>query len=442
LPTQVHAHVVALLIVGILTGLAHADADLPRRGQLGVRLGAADKGAGVAIESITPGSAAEEGGIRAGDVILMVDGTKVDTPRELMALITPMRAGRKLDIMLDRGGQRVTLPVRLKERPRDRGINFEVLYHHVVSGGARIRTMVSRPTAPGRHPALFFIPGMGPVSLDEPLSGSRAESRILNAFADAGYVTMRVEKPGIGDSEGGPYADIDFEVELDTYRQALKALKQYDFVDPNDVFVFGHSIGGVFAPVLAAETPVRGVAVYGTMVKTFTEYMLENTRRQARLFGNDPSSVDVTLRRLAIALYQLVVEGQDSKAIAAARPELGVVLERFAPGGRINGRIPRFWAQATNHNLPGQWAKGDAFVLAIWGNGDFIATEADHPLIADIVNRARPGKGAAVVLDGVDHGFRKVASLEDAFRRWGKRGEFAPQTVTTLKAWVEKVRRP
>jgi hypothetical protein len=442
MPTQLHARVITLLIAGILTTSAHADGDLPRRGQLGVRLGAADNGVGVAIESITPGSAAAESGIRAGDVVLMVDGTKVDTPRELIELVAPMRAGRKLEITLDRSGQRVTLPVSLKERPRDRGIHFEVLYHHVVSGGARIRTIVSRPTAPGRHPALFFIPGMGPVSLDDPLSGPRAESRILNAFADAGYVTMRVEKPGIGDSEGGPYADIDFKAELDTYRQALKALKQYDFVDSNDVFVFGHSIGGVFAPVLAAEMPVRGVAVYGTMVKTFMEYMLENTRRQARLFGNDPASVDITLQRLAIALHGLVVEGQDPEAIAAARPELGVVLERFAPGGRINGRIPRFWAQATNQNLPLQWAKGDAFVLAIWGNGDFIATEADHPLIADTVNRARPGKGAAIVLDGVDHGFRKVASVEDAFRRWGERGEFAPQIVATLKAWVEKVRHP
>jgi uncharacterized protein len=434
------ARVISFLIAAMLTGLAHADSDLPRRGQLGVRLVPAEKGAGVAIESITPGSAAEEGGIRAGDVVLTVDGTKVDTPRELIALIAPMPAGRKVEITLQRGGQQVALTVSLKERPRDRGTSFEVLYHYVVSGGARIRTIVSRPTAPGRHPVLFFIPGMGPVSLDEPLSGPSAESRILNAFAEAGYVTVRVEKPGIGDSEGGPYTDVDFETELDTYRQALKAVKHYAFVDPDDVFIFGHSIGGVFGPVLAAETPVKGVAVYGTMVKTFTEYMLENTRRQARLFGNDAVSVDVTLRALADGLHRLVVEGQDPKAIAAARPDVGLVLDRFAPGGRINGRTPRFWAQATNQNLPARWAKGDASVLAIWGNGDFIATEADHPLIADIVNRARPGKGAAVVLDGVDHGFRKVASMADAFRRRGERGEFDPQIVTTLKAWVEKLR--
>jgi hypothetical protein len=206
------------------------------------------------------------------------------------------------------------------------------------------------------------------------------------------------------------------------------------------ILIFGHSIGGVFGPMLAAEVPVKGVAVYGTMVKTFMEYMLENTRRQATLFGNDATAIDDTLRALAIALHRLVLEGEDPKDIPRARPELRAVLSRFAPGGRINGRTPRFWAQVTNRNLPAHWAKGDASVLAIWGNGDFIATGADHPLIADIVNKARPGKASSIVLDGVDHGFRRVASIEDAFRRWGTRAEFDPQVVTTLMAWVEKVR--
>jgi len=43
-------------------------------------------------------------------------------------------------------------------------------------------------------------------------------------------------------------------------------------VDQDNVFIVGHSMGGVFAPILAAEFPVKGIAVYGTVVKTWTEY--------------------------------------------------------------------------------------------------------------------------------------------------------------------------
>lgn len=79
--------------------------------------------------------------------------------------------------------------------------------------------------------------------------------------------------------------------------------------------------------------------------------------------------------------------------------------------------------------------------MAIWGGADFIATEADHPFIVEIVNRARPGRGTYVVLEGSDHGFRKAASTRDSFTRWkSPGGEFNPEIITTPKQWTEKVR--
>jgi hypothetical protein len=101
-----------------------------------------------------------------------------------------------------------------------------------------------------------------------------------------------------------------------------------------------------------------------------------------------------------------------------------------------------FWSQLATTNLPAYWAKGDAAVLAIWGRNDYFATEADHPLIAEIVNKARPGKGTYVALDGSDHAFRKTTSMKDSFTRWNSPGsEFNPQILTTLREWMEKVRR-
>lgn len=61
-------------------------------------------------------------------------------------------------------------------------------------------------------------------------------------------MTLRIEKPGVGDSEGGPFAELDFTTELDIYRQALKQLKEQPEVDAEHVFIFGHSMGGAFGP--------------------------------------------------------------------------------------------------------------------------------------------------------------------------------------------------
>ncbi len=430
---------------------AASNGDLPRKGYLGARLAplpaeaaAREKlgaASGVVIEDVIPGTTAEESGLQAGDVLVAMDGKGVIGVVDVMSRVGALPAGRHFELTLLRDGRRMTLPVTLKERPRDKGANFDVLYEHVVSRGARIRTLVTRPQAPGRHPALVLVQGVGPATIDAPIAGPDPYSRILNDFAQRGWVTMRVERPGIGDSEGGPFADVDFETDLDAFRRALSSARAYSFVDPDDVFVFGHGLGGVFAPILAAETPVRGIAVYGTVAKTWTEYFLETWRRQSALAGDDPASIDTAQRNLAVVLHELLVRRRPLDEVFRTRPELRPILAKLAPGGKIVGRSVPFWAQLATRSLPAAWAKGNASVLAIWGTNDFVASREDHPFIAEIVNRARPGKGTFVALEGADHGFRKTASIEDAYRRGSAANvELNAEIVTTLREWMEKVR--
>ena len=429
---------------------AEQDGELPRRGYLGTRLvpvpdevrehAQLESGEGILIEAVFPGTTADTGGIQAGDILLALNGRKIGIIPDLIKAIAGMTVGQKFEVTLLRSGRRVALPLILKERPRDRGKNFGVLYHHVVSGAARIRTIVTRPQTPGKHPVLLLLQGLGPTTIDEPLSGPEPYSRILNEFAESGYVTVRVEKPGIGDSEGGPFADLDFQKELDAYRQALTEVRKYSFVDADKVFIFGHSMGGVFGPIIASEIPIKGIAVYGTVAKTLTEYFLENWRRQATLAADDPARIDAMLRDLAAALHLLLVEQKPPDEVLRVRPDLRSILAKLAPAGLINGRSIRFWSQLVTKNLPAYWTKGHPDVLAMWGRHDFIATEADHPFIAEIVNKIHLGKGTYVSLDDSDHAFRKTASLADSFKRWSAPGgEFNPSIIATLKGWIEKV---
>jgi hypothetical protein len=441
----------AVAIVAIHTSTnAAPDDDLPRKAFFGVRLAPLSddvrtrqhiiRGAGVLIEAVIPDTTAAEGGISPGDVLLTVNGKSVTTVEEAIETTAVMTAADKVQLTLVRDGQPIVLSMTLKERPRDRGDNFDVLYHHIVSRGARIRTIVTRPHAAGRHPVLVLIKGIGPGTIDEPLSGPAVYSRILNPFAKRGYVTVRIDKPGLGDSEGGPFADLDFDTELNAYRQAMMAVRDYAFVDVDNIFIFGHSMGGVFAPILASEIPVKGIAVYGTVAKTWTEYFLENWRRQASLAGDTPARMDSMLRDLAAALHLLLIEQKSPEEVLCVRPDLRSILAKLAPAGRINGRSVRFWSQVAAKNLPAYWAMGHANVIAIWGRHDFIATEGDHPFIVEIVNKARPGKGTYVALDDSDHGFRRTTSLEDSFRRWNKPGgEFNPSIITTLREWMDKL---
>ena len=66
-----------------------------------------------------------------------------------------------------------------------------------------------------------------------------------------GYATMRVDKSGMGDSKGTPCMESDFEMEASGYKAGLAAIKGLDFVDQQNIFIAGFSIGGIMAPVVA-----------------------------------------------------------------------------------------------------------------------------------------------------------------------------------------------
>jgi alpha-beta hydrolase superfamily lysophospholipase len=446
--------VATVCVVAVVRGAADAqDSDeLPRKaGHLGIRIAAVPDDIarrsnlkpdeGVFVEVVAPESAAARAGLKPADILLEIDGRAIEGVPAFLQAIPRMKAGHRFALAVLRAGKRITAPVTLGTRPPDRGANFDVLYRHVKSKGARIRTIVSRPHAPGPHPALVLLQGAAAASIDEPLASTSAYSRILNAFAEAGWVTVRIEKPGIGDSEGGPYAETDFTTELDAYRQALLAVTTTGFVDRENVFLFGHSMGGVFAPLLAAEIPVRGVAVYGTVVKRWIDYALENTRRQSLLAGNKPETTENAVRALDVLMQDFFVQGRSYDDVMRERAPQRPALQRFFPDRRYDGRAFRFWSQLQRTDLAAAWTKGAAHVLALWGKHDFIASEDDHPRIVALVEKARPGKGTYLALDGIDHGFRQTASMEDSFRRWNTpRGEVNLAVVTALKTWTDKVR--
>ena len=282
------------------------DAELPRGGFLGAKLIPVsddirerlklNAGDGVAIDEVIPDSTAAAAGFQKGDVLVALNHAKIVGISPFIQAIASQKAGAEITIALRRGEDLRQEKVTLKGRPLEKSDAYDVIYGAVSSKGARLRTIVTRPKAEGKHPALFLIQGIGLASIDNPVGGLSSYKTIVDEFTRHGFVTLRVDKPGCGDSEGGPACDVDFDTELDGYRQALKMLKTRTDVDSDRIFVFGHSMGGVMAPLLAAEIPIRGIIVYGTITRTWTEYWLENLRRQLELSGANPSAIDRDLR--------------------------------------------------------------------------------------------------------------------------------------------------
>ena len=154
------------------------------------------------------GLSGEKAGVVEGDVVLSLNGKPV-TMVSVAAIARESIAGSELTLSIVRDGKPMELKSKAVEKPRDPGnANYEVTYSQVVSHGKRIRTIITRPKTPGKHPGFMFIQGFSPISYDFTLEGSKGDvatidGPILFEFTNSGFVTLRVEKPGVGDSEGG-----------------------------------------------------------------------------------------------------------------------------------------------------------------------------------------------------------------------------------------------
>lgn len=124
------------------------------------------------------------------------------------------------------------------------------------------------------HPAALFLSSTGqqdrhgfagppPVDL-----GSHA---ITDALADAGFVVLRYDERGFGESADGP---ISYLGQLEDARRALRTLLVQDEVDPDRVVLVGHGEGGWKALTLAAEDPsVRAVALLGAPGRPYEQIL-------------------------------------------------------------------------------------------------------------------------------------------------------------------------
>ncbi|HKW39271.1 MAG TPA: trypsin-like peptidase domain-containing protein [Burkholderiales bacterium] len=95
-------------------GVAGATIALSRRAQRFHGLGA---GAGVRVESLEPGGAAERAGVEQGDVIIGYDGEEIAGVDALHRLLSEERIGKATRVTLLRRAQKLDLPIQAAEMP-------------------------------------------------------------------------------------------------------------------------------------------------------------------------------------------------------------------------------------------------------------------------------------------------------------------------------------
>lgn len=406
---------------------------------------------GLLVQGVGPGTTFGEMGIVQGDVVLSVNGQRTDDRVALNAAKKNLWSGEKVKVEIWRDGKVSKVAGTMVGKPRETSDRWDVMYDKVPFDGGYLSGIVTKPKSKGPHPTIYFIPGYTCASV-EALSPIHPYSKMLDSLNALGYVIFRVDKPGTGE---GPNpcscAETGFYKEVDVFRAGWKHLQQYDFVNKDEIYIFGHSMGGFEAPLLAAEEEInpRGVAVYGTAFQSWYEYIINMLRFQEPRNGEDYITFEQDMKEYTALFYEHYFLHKPLDKIIT-NPTWKALLERdFAldEAGNILWRKSFFWRELSEVNVTEAWAKTDAYVLSMYGEADF---EVFNPFsmeeIARIVNTYHPGHGKYVFLDGTNHGMINVGSMEKEVALKGSPeyrdyvvNHFDWRLVTELHKWIQEV---
>ncbi len=444
------------LIVGISLGfgawdLAFAAADtvtaveLPRRGFLGLDIDPSKPGAiprTCIVSSVAPGSLAASLDVEVGDTLVYIDKKLPSNRSELAAIAKSLRAGQRVSIDITRGGQSRLLTGVVPEAPRETYPNADVIYDSVTGAkGQRLRTIITKPRdAKERIPVIFVVGWLSGDSVEGPDNTMDATALVLRGLAQMpGFALFRVDKPGSGDSDGIS-GETDFETELAGYRAAFRAIKNYDFLDPDRVYILGISTGGGFAPLVpeteAEEARVRGYVSVGGWVKTWLEHMLEIERRRFTLSGKAPGDVNDRMKGAEILYPEWLLKGRPVEEIVTERSSLGEIWPEGADHAHLYGRPIAFYEQLQKLNLAAAWSRVKVPALFLHGQFDWIMSREDPEMMARYVNANKAGLAEFKELPATGHTFQHYSSLEDAFH--AKEEPFDPALLKILTDWLRK----
>ncbi|MCU0353993.1 MAG: FG-GAP-like repeat-containing protein [Cytophagales bacterium] len=373
---------------------------------------------GAIVQLVVPNGTAAGLGLAKDDIILKVNNDPINQPNEILKAAAKLRSKDPVTVEILRNRKRLTLTGTTVEKPYEKSATADVVYGEFAYKNGYVRTIYKTPKNKKPLGTVYFLQGLPCYSLDN-LQELDKTKQAIDAMVDRGYAVFRMEKGDMGDNTGlPPCLPMGFFDELAMYEAGYRHLLTLPQVDKFSVFLFGHSMGGITAPLLAQQFQPRGVVVYGTVFKPWLEYLCDAYIRQAVMQGEDYVSLRESLEKAKPHFYDYFYKNvpleevlKNPDGMAAFQLILG-----YNPATQIfsSGRSPLCYKELNASNVAGAWGNYQNHVLAIYGECDLAAIDStDHAALINLINANRPGNGTFWFAPKSSHGFEEIGTMAE-----------------------------
>ncbi len=397
---------------------------------------------GLLVKEVFPQSSAQISGLRPSDVIVRLNSTAMaGNLEQAVGLLRSFSVGQRVPLTIYRDGQKQSLMLPILPLIKESNKQFETIYSAVKFETNHLRVILTKPKGEGRFPALLLLQGDACRSVEFPYE-KEGIYPLIDSLTRRGIATVRMERAGQGDSQGVPCGS-SFRTDVGSYQACLNYLKQQAFIDSANVFLYGYDIGGIIAPMIARESPVRGIIVFGTHSRSRYEYDLANLRVMNELGsvawrwlakqGPMPyDSVETITQTYAAALHSFLVKKQTPQQVIEEYPEVKTYFSYFLKN------YP-YYHELSAVNIARQWQLAKTNVLALRGAADYLTFVEDHQLITRIVNGQGANQAAYREVPQTDHDLNRVDTYQQSVvaRKMGSKDKNYG-IVDMIYAWINE----
>jgi dienelactone hydrolase len=297
--------------------------------------------------------------------------------------------------------------------------NYTVKELFIKTKNYSLPAVLTTPNGKVNVPLVILIHGSGPEDKDESIGPNKIFKDLAAGLASKGIATLRYDKrTKVYSSSLKPDSVTIREEILDDAASAVNLVKTFVEINKSEIYLLGHSLGGMVAPQIAQENnDLKGIILLAANARPLQDLLLEQTRYVLSL----DSLTDI--EKTQIEMLEKQVKNSESSSLSLNTPSKELPMN-----------IPaRYWISLNKYHQLETAAKLKQRILILQGERDYQVTMVDFNLWKK--NLSANKNVVFKLYPKLNHLFIE-GNNKSAPKEYEQPGNVAPYVIDDISQWI------